>query len=242
MKVKRVEKLDGGVRRVDGHVRGRLEKRLGVVEDDLDAAGDEIVGRLLRSVRRDGEHAGDDVLLADRRRELFVRAHGDIPDRVADLARILVEDRSDVDAVLGEDRRTGDRLAEPSCADQRDVVLALRTEYGADLSEERIDVVADASLTEFAERRQVAADLRGVDVRVLRYLLRGDSLLAHLARLRKHLEVPREARRHSDREAICHQFPLLDSTLVTAKTVVAVRPRPSLVQLPGGTARVVRSR
>src|SRR6185503_18625821 len=58
------------------------------------------------------------------------------------------------------------------------------------------------ALAELAEAGEVAPDLRRVDVGVLRQLLRGDRLLAHLARLREHLEVAREARRDAEREAV----------------------------------------
>ena len=130
--------------------------------------------------------------------------HGDAADRAADLLRIGVEDRGDVDPVLGEDRRARDRLAEAPGADERDVVLALRAEDLADLGEQRVDVVADPALAELAEGGQVAADLRRVDVRVVGDLLRGDALLAHLLRLRQHLEVPGEARRDTHRQTIRH--------------------------------------
>jgi hypothetical protein len=53
------------------------------------------------------------------------------------------------------------------------------------------------ALAELAEGGQVAADLRCVDVRVGGDLLRGGPLLAHLLRLRQHLEVPGQARCHT---------------------------------------------
>jgi hypothetical protein len=49
-----------------------------------------------------------------------------VPDGPPELLRIRVEDRGDVDAVLGEDRRAGNRLTKAAGADERDVVLALR--------------------------------------------------------------------------------------------------------------------
>ena len=137
-------------------------------------------------------------------RQLAVLADHDVADRVADLRRILVEDGGDVDAVLREDRRARDRLAEPARADERDVVLPLRAQDLADLAEQRVDVVADAALAELAERRQIAPDLSRVDVRVLRDLLRGDALLSHLSRLRQHLEVPGQTSRDTDRQAVRH--------------------------------------
>ena len=87
-------------------------------------------------------------------------------------------------------------------AEQRDVVLARGPQDLADLGDERVDVVADAALAELAEAREVAADLGRVDVRVVGELLRGDRLLAHLARLDQDLEVAREPRRDAEREAL----------------------------------------
>ena len=89
--------------------------------------------------------------------------------------------------------------------DQRDVVLALRAQDPADLPEQRLDVVADAALAELAEAGEVAADLRRVDVGVVRDLLGGDPVLAHLLRLRQHLQVPAQARRDADRQAFRHR-------------------------------------
>ena len=66
--------------------------------------------------------------------------------RSADDVRVAVEHGGDVDAVLREDRRARDRLAEAAGADERDVVLALRAEDLADLAEQAVDVVADARL------------------------------------------------------------------------------------------------
>ena len=104
--------------------------------------------------------------------------------------------------MLREDRRAGDRLTEPARADESDIVLALRAQDLADLGEQRVDRVADTALAELAEVREIAPDLRRVDVRVVGDLLRGDALLAHLLRLREHLEVAGEPSRHADCEAI----------------------------------------
>src|SRR6185437_15342964 len=105
-------------------------------------------------------------------------------------------------AVVGEDFRGGDRLAEVARADERDVVLAGRAQDLAYLRDERLDVVAHAALAELAEARQVTADLGRVDVRVVGELLRGDRLLAHLLRLREHLQVAGQARRDAEREPL----------------------------------------
>ena len=67
-----------------------------------------------------------------------------VSDRLADLLAVDVEGGRDVEAVVGEDRRAGDRLAEPAGAEERDVVLALRPQDLADLAREAVDVVADA--------------------------------------------------------------------------------------------------
>src|SRR3712207_6030734 len=100
VEVQRVQELDRGVRRVHGDVRRHVEQRLGVVEDDPDAGVDEVVGRLLRVRGRDREHADDDVLLADDGAQVVVRDDRRGAHRAADLLRVVVEDRGDVDAVL----------------------------------------------------------------------------------------------------------------------------------------------
>src|SRR5207253_8155462 len=115
--------------------------------------------------------------------------------------------RRDRDPVLAEDGRAGYRLSETAGADERDVVLALGAQDLADLAEEAVDRVADAALAELAEVREVAADLRRVDVRVVRDLLRGDPVLAHLLRLGQHLEVAREPRRDADADAVADRDP-----------------------------------
>src|SRR5215207_7197429 len=89
-------------------------------------------------------------------------------------------------------------------AEERDVVLARGPQDLADLGDQRVDVVADAPLAELAEAREVATDLRRVDVRVVRQLLRGDRLLAHLLRLREHLQIAREAGGDAEREPFAH--------------------------------------
>ena len=118
------------------------------------------------------------------------------------LRRLGVEDRGDVDAVLREDRRARDRLAEAAGADERDVVLPLRAQDLADLAEQRVDRVADTALAELAEVREIAADLRRVDVRVVGDLLRGDALLAHLLGLAQHLQIARETGRDTDGQTV----------------------------------------
>src|SRR5215208_5678745 len=204
VEVQRVPQLDSRVRSVHRHVARHVEERLRVVEDDLDAGVDEVVRRVLRVVGGNGEHPHDDVLVADAVPQLRVGADLDVPERVADLLRVAVVDRGDVDPVLAEDRRARDRLAEAAGADERDVVLPLRAQDLADLVEQRLDVVADPALAELAETGEVAPDLRRVDVRVVGDLLRGDPLLPHLLRLRQHLEVAAEACCDADGQAVRH--------------------------------------
>src|SRR3954464_3886318 len=117
-------------------------------------------GELLGGVRRDREHADDDVLLVDDLLEPVGVPDDGRPDAIAELGRIGVEDRHDPEAVIGEYVRGRDRLAEVPGAEQRDVVLAGGAQDLADLRDQRVDVVAHAALAELAESRQVAADLR----------------------------------------------------------------------------------
>ena len=98
-------------------------------------------------------------------------------------------------------------LPEATGADEGDVVLTLRAQDLSDLVEERVGAVPDAALAELPERREVAADLRRVDVRVLGDLLRRDPVLAHLPRLSEHLQVPAQARCDTDGQAFGHDIP-----------------------------------
>src|ERR671921_252481 len=111
VEVQRVEQVDGGARGVHRDLGRHLEQRLRVVEDDLDARLDEVVGHLLRGLCRHGKHADDHVLLADHALELVVRPHREVvADLAPDLAGVLVEQGDHAEAVVGEDVRPGDRL------------------------------------------------------------------------------------------------------------------------------------
>src|SRR5918912_146934 len=88
MEVQGMEELHGRVRGVDDDVARHVEERLRVVEEDLHARADEVVRGGLRVLRRHGEDADDDVLVADDLRELRVLAHLDVADAAADLVRI----------------------------------------------------------------------------------------------------------------------------------------------------------
>src|SRR5262249_3191647 len=149
---------------------------------------DQVVGDLLRCLTRHRENADDDLVVADRALEVGVRAYLELADPLPDLALVGVEDRDDPETVVGEDVRPRDRTPEMARAEQRDVVLARGPQDLAYLPDERVDVVADAALAELAEAGQIAADLRRVDVRVVRELLGGDRGLAHLVGLRQDLE------------------------------------------------------
>jgi hypothetical protein len=123
---------------VHGHVLRYVEQGFRIVEDDPDARLDQVVRNALRVVGGNRDDAHDDVLLPNRVREARVVADRNVPDRTADLVWIGVENGGDVDSVLREDRRAGNRLTEAPRSDQRDVVLALGAEDLADLSEQRI--------------------------------------------------------------------------------------------------------
>src|SRR5918995_2947212 len=203
VEVERVEQVHGRARRVHRDLGRDLQECLGVVEDDLHAGLDEVVCDLLCCLGGDGEHADHDVLLADHPLEIVVRPHREVvADLAADLARVLVEQRDDAEAVVGEDVRPGDRLAEVSRAEQGDVVLARGPQDLPDLRDERVDVVAHAPLAELAEAGQVPADLGGVDVRVVRQLLGRDRLAPHLLRLGQDLQVSRQSGSDAERQPL----------------------------------------
>src|SRR5829696_3967916 len=90
VEVQRVEEVDGRAGRVHRHLRRHVQQRLGVVEDDLDARVDELVGELLRRGGGDGEDADDDVLLLDDLAQLRRAADRGGPDPLPDLALVGV--------------------------------------------------------------------------------------------------------------------------------------------------------
>ena len=160
-----------------------MEQRVGVVEDDLYAGVDEIVREVLGRCGWHREDRNHDVLVFDHLAQRRVVPDGQRANVGADLLLVGVEHGDHPEAVVGEDVRRRDRRAEVTGAEQSDVVLTRGAQDLADLRHQRINVVAHTSLAELPESRQVAPDLGRVDVGVVGELLRGDRLLAHLARL-----------------------------------------------------------
>ena len=95
--------------------------------------------------------------------------------------------------MISEDVGGTDRLAEVAGAEERDVLLRTGLKNLANFVGERIDVVSNAALAELAEAREITANLRAVNARVLRELLRRERLTARLLCLRQDLEIAREA-------------------------------------------------
>ena len=95
-----------------GDLRRHRQQRLRIVEDDLHAGRDQLVGETLRGLGGDGQDADDDVLVLDQTTQLAGVADTVAADLGADLGRVDVEDRHDAEAVVGEDVRGGDRLAQ----------------------------------------------------------------------------------------------------------------------------------
>ena len=153
VEVQGVEELDRRVRRVHLDIPGDVQQALAVVEDDLHAGIDEVVGDVLRGGGRHCENADDDVLVVDGVLHLRVPLHLDVAGAVADhsgsrskTAAMLMP----CSAKIGE---LGDRLAEPAGADECDVVLPLRPQDLADLAEQAVDGVAHPALAELPECR-----------------------------------------------------------------------------------------
>src|SRR5207253_5058374 len=109
-------------------------------------------------------------------------------------------------------------------------VLALRAQDLPNRVEQELDRVADSALAELAEVREVTANLGRVDVRVLGDLLGGDPRLAHLPRLRQHLEVPGQTGGDADVQALGHATPLRLARLPDGLVCSSSRPSRSLVQ------------
>ena len=217
------------------HVGRRLEQRLGVVEDDLHAGRDEIVRRPLRATRP-APRARRRRRCA-RARARASRSYGSTETRPIGCPSFASSVSTTTAMLIPCSAKIEDEaIAWPSRPAPTSATLCwpcvrriLRIASSSEL-----DRVADAALAELAEVREVAADLRRVDVRVLGDLLRRDPRLPHLPRLRQHLEVPGQARRDADVQALGHTTPL--ARLRNSVLCCSSRSSRLLVQ-PRGAAR-----
>ena len=176
-----------------------------------------------------GRHRDDadaDRLLRDDRG----RARRCADDQVADAAPTLCGSLSKIadttKPCLPQTVVVRDRRAEVARTDEREPVHVVGAEDALDPVDQRADVVADAALAERAEVREVAPDLRGVDVRELAEPRRGDRRLPVLAQLDEHVEVQRQALDDAFRNAcallvrprVLPDLPGLGSNIVTTVT------------------------
>src|SRR5256886_15732440 len=79
----------------------------------------------------------------------------------ADLLRVLVVDRGDVEAALPKAGVLHERAADATRADQHDAIGAAQAQNVPDPGGELGDGIAQAALAERAEEREVLAHLRG---------------------------------------------------------------------------------
>ena len=89
------------------------------------------------------------------------------PGLVADLGVSDVEQRDDLEPLPAEAGIVGKRQSEVAGAHHRDPELAVEAENLAQVTLEVLDVIADASDAKLAEIRQILADLRRVQVKLL---------------------------------------------------------------------------
>ena len=95
------------------------------------------------------------------------------PRSLADLVAHRVEERRDLEAFLAEPRVVREREPEIAGAHDGDGDVPIEAEDLPQVPAQLLDVVADAAHAELAERREVLADLRGVEVKLLGQRLRG---------------------------------------------------------------------
>src|SRR5262245_3590686 len=189
--------LDREVDVLEANVFGDLDPGGSEVQDRFDSGGDQLIGHGLSRFRRH-RHDGDlDSPRFHLPTQITARKDRRGVDLTRDLARILVEDGGDPEALAGESLVVEQRRAEITEPDQRHRPLAIEAEDALELGLEPRDVVADPANAELAEVRQVLADLRRVQIEALGQLLRRDRLDAVLFELEQAPGVDREtADRH----------------------------------------------
>ncbi len=97
---------------------------------------------------------------------------------LSDLARERVEQRRNLKAFLLKPGIVGERETEVAGAEDGDLEPAIEAENLPQVLLEILDVVADAAHAELAEVRQVFANLRGVEMKLMREGLRRNGLHA----------------------------------------------------------------
>src|SRR6266702_4659393 len=184
--------LERHVDRLHHHVAGHGELHRGEVEDGLHPRAHQPVHHLLRRLGR-GDDDGDvarllgevGVQVAD------VADHQTVPAG-ADLLRVLVVNRGDVEAALPEAGILYQRAADPAGADQYDAVRASQAQDVANPRGELRDGIAQAALAERAEEREVLAHLRRGGAAAPGQLGGGDGGLALRVELLEEPEVQGE--------------------------------------------------
>src|SRR5437867_11359261 len=111
----------------------------------------------------------------------------------ANLVWIDVEQRDDVKSVAVESSIVGQGHAEVSGTDDDDGTRAVDAQRSRQYRLELGDVVADAARAELAETSQVLADLRGVEVKALRHLMRRHGALTDRFEVGEATEINRQA-------------------------------------------------
>src|SRR5438876_2708401 len=184
--------LQRHVDRLHHHVAGHGELHRSEVEDCLHPRAHQPVHHLLRRLGR-GDDDGDvarllgevGVQVAD------VADHETVPAG-ADLLRIFVVNRGDVEAALPEAGILYQRAADPAGADQHDAVRASQAQDVANPRGELRDGIAQAALAERAEEREVLAHLRRGGAAAPGQLGGGDGGLALRVELLEEPEVQGE--------------------------------------------------
>src|SRR5262245_13656105 len=115
-------------------------------------------------------------------------AAGPLSDFVAN----IVEERGNLETLLTEPRVVGERQSEVARADDRDSQFAVQAKDLPQMPAQVADVIADAADAEFAEIREVLADLGGVEVKALGEPLGRDGLHAGGLELVQAPQVHRE--------------------------------------------------
>ena len=133
-----------------------------VIEQRPHRARDEHIGGFLRRRRGHGDDPDLDLARGD---DLGDPALGEDDQaarlgRLADFARVVIEDRRDLEIAFQEPAIARDRLPQVAEADQGDLPISGQVEDAADLAEEEGDVVALPLLAEPPEIGEIAPNLR----------------------------------------------------------------------------------
>src|SRR6188508_82881 len=154
------------------HFRRHLECARGKVQDRLHARCNHQVNHGLSMRRRNGDDRDVEPFTPGDLLQFLDVVDGHATSRfVSDLLVGGVEQRGNLESFLAESRVIRQSQTEVAGAHDGDAQMPIETENLAEVAAQVFDVIADAANAKLAEIREILADLRRIEMKLLRQRL-----------------------------------------------------------------------